>query len=293
MGVSVWFCERMERSKIMTEPLLVGIDEVIIGTRHRQSLGDLSDLIASIDDVGLLHPIVMTSSFELVAGQRRLEAVRQLGHLEIDARILPLSPAEMLRAEFDENTVRMDFRPSEAVALGRKLEEEVAKQAAERKASTQAQPGEQVGDSIGGGKLPPPKGKTRDIVGKAIGMGGSTYQSAKRVVAAAEKDPEKFGHLVEKMDNTGFVSPAAQELKQPPSPDQPRPPPGTRPNQRPHAPAGTIVENITNGLHASVVALNKVSLNGASNEEVAGWIGDLEDPLRLIRKIIRTWKEHA
>ena len=65
--------------------------------------------------------------------------------------------------------------------MGRTLEVEVAKQAAERKASTQAQPGEQVGSkSIGGGDLPPPKGDTRDIVGHAVGMGGSTYQRAKQ-----------------------------------------------------------------------------------------------------------------
>jgi len=121
----------------VTESLLIDIDKITVPNRARQSLGDLQSLVDSIDDVGLLHPIVVTNSFELVAGERRLEAVRQLGHLEIAARILPLSPSEMLRAEFDENTVRMDFRPSEAVALGRRLEEEVeevASQAAQRKA---------------------------------------------------------------------------------------------------------------------------------------------------------------
>ena len=270
-----------------TEPLLIEVDKVIVGTRHRQSLGDLSTLIASIDDVGLLHPIVVTNSFELIAGQRRLEAVKQLGHLEIAARILPLSPAEMLRAEFDENTVRIDFLPSEAVALGRKLEEEVAKQAAQRKASTQAQPGK---GKVGAGNLPEPKGETRDIVGKAVGMGGSTYQHAKQVVQAAEDNPDEYGHLVEEMDTSGQVNSSYEKIRQPAAPPKPS---GSRSRQLPRAPAETIVANVVNSFHASIVALNKVSLNGVPNEEVAGWIGDLEDPLRHIRKTIRTWKEHA
>ena len=274
----------------MNEPLLIEIDKIQVGKRHRQSLGDLTDLIAWIDDVGLLHPIVVTDSFELVAGQRRLEAVRQLGHLEIDARILPLSPSEMLRAEFDENAVRMDFRPSEAVALGRRLEEEAAKQAAERRNQAEGRP---QGSKVSSGDLPQQKGATRDIVGKAVGMGGSTYQHAKQVVVAAEEDPEQWGHLVEEMDRTGQVASAYRQIKQPIPSVPPPTPPGPRPNQQPHAPAVEIVQNVSNGFHAAVAALNKVSLNGASNEEVAGWIGDLEDPLRLVRKTIRTWKEHA
>jgi len=54
--------------------------------------------------------------------------------------------------------------------VGRKLEEEVARQATERKASHGAAPGRPVNT---GGDSPQVKGQTRDIVGKAVGMGGS------------------------------------------------------------------------------------------------------------------------
>ena len=174
--------------------------------------------------------------------------------------------------------------------MGRVLEEEVAKRKVEESAANLKQ-----GDVVPRRDNLPhrEKGTTRDIVGKAVGMGGSTYQHAKQVVVAAENDPDQFGHLVEKMDRTGQVASAYRQIKQPAKTTTPKDPPGPRPNQVSHAPAGTIVKNITHGFHAAVIALNKVSLNGASNEEVAGWIGDLEDPLRLIRKIIRTWKEHA
>lgn len=55
--------------------------------------------------------------------------------------------------------------------------------------------------------------KTRDIVGKAAGMSGNTYDRAKKVVEAAESDPESYGDLVEKMDETGNVSGSLREVE--------------------------------------------------------------------------------
>jgi hypothetical protein len=48
-------------------------------------------------------------------------------------------------------------------------------------------------------------GKTRDRVAEAVGMSGRTYEKAKQVAEAAEKDPEPFGELREEMDATGKV----------------------------------------------------------------------------------------
>lgn len=184
---------------------LVDVDKIVVGHRYRLDLGDLGPLVESIDEVGLLHPIVITDSFELVAGQRRLEAVRKLGHLQIEAHVLPLTPAEMLRGEYDENTVRMDFRPSEKVALGRVLEEEVARQKAENRTANLPSQAGTVSDWE--------KGETREIVGRAVGVSGPTYQRAKAVVVAAESDPEQFGDLVDKMDETRNVVGTFRELK--------------------------------------------------------------------------------
>lgn len=267
---------RTRKSDDVSESILVSIDKIEVGVRHRRELGDLTDLMNSIEDVGLLHPIVLTDSYELVAGQRRLEAVKKLGHLDIEARILPLSTSDLLRAEHDENVVRLDFTPSEKVAIGRALETEVARQAKERM---------NLGPNATGSTQP----KTREIVGKAAGMSGNTYDRAKKVVEAAEADPEKFGDLVEKMDQTGNVSGTLRELKERQAQDAP----GPKPRMMPIAPGGQIVQNISHSLHAAVAALDKVVVNGASKEEVAGWIGDLEDPLRRIRQKLRSWKERV
>jgi ParB family transcriptional regulator, chromosome partitioning protein len=51
--------------------------DIEVNGRHRQDLGDLDDLAASIADVGLLQPLVVNGKGKLVAGVRRLEAVRK------------------------------------------------------------------------------------------------------------------------------------------------------------------------------------------------------------------------
>lgn len=52
-----------------------------------------------------------------------------------------LGRISLIKAERDENTCRKDFAPSEAVALGEKLEVFERKKAADRKKSTQAKVG--------------------------------------------------------------------------------------------------------------------------------------------------------
>jgi ParB-like chromosome segregation protein Spo0J len=48
------------------------ISEISIGHRHRQE--DIDALAASIEAIGLLHPVVVSQHGRLLAGQRRLMA---------------------------------------------------------------------------------------------------------------------------------------------------------------------------------------------------------------------------
>ena len=77
------------------------IDQVQIGYRYRKDLGDVRSLADSIAEVGLLHPIVVTPEGRLIAGQRRLEACRKLGWVEIPATVVDLLQAA--RGEAHEN----------------------------------------------------------------------------------------------------------------------------------------------------------------------------------------------
>ena len=64
------------------------------------------------------------------------------------------------------------------------------------------------------GNLPESKmGDTRDKLGAIVGMSGKTYETAKAVVEAAEKEPDKYSELVEQMDKTGKVAGAYRALR--------------------------------------------------------------------------------
>ena len=102
----------------MTETL--PITSIRIGDRHRKELHNIEDLAQSIADVGLLHPVVVTPDGELVAGQRRLAAVTKLGWASVPVTVVDID--EILLGEYAENTYREDFTPTEAVSIGRALE---------------------------------------------------------------------------------------------------------------------------------------------------------------------------
>ena len=71
-----------ESSQRMEKSATVRIDAVKLGDRHRRDLGDVNALVRSIQDIGLLHPIVITPDMELIAGARRLEAYRRIGRTD-------------------------------------------------------------------------------------------------------------------------------------------------------------------------------------------------------------------
>ena len=81
----------------------------------------------------------------------------------------------------------------------------------EQEAAEKRQKATQFG---GDGKFPgPPTGEVRDKIGEFAGVSGRTVDKIRDVVDASEKDPERFGHLVDEMDRTGKVSGAHRKLK--------------------------------------------------------------------------------
>jgi len=89
--------------------------------------GTSRSLAASIMQVGLLHPPVITSDNVLIAGARRVEAWRMLkGDSEcaepIPVRIVDI--ADIIKGEAAENFERKDFTLSEAVEIKRAIEPE-------------------------------------------------------------------------------------------------------------------------------------------------------------------------
>lgn len=193
------------------------VSDVKIGKRRRKSMGDIDSLVSSIQEVGLLHPIVVDGDDNLIVGYRRLEAFKKLERVEIPHRtVSTLVDALVTIAERDENTCREEYTPEEKLSLAEALEKIEKREAKER----QSVGGKTAGRSrpkIGSGKLPEPKGKsgsqTRDTVAKSVGWSGKTLDKAREVAQAAKNDPKAYGDLLNRMNKTGKVDPAYKEYR--------------------------------------------------------------------------------
>jgi ParB family transcriptional regulator, chromosome partitioning protein len=69
------------------------IAAIKVGKRYRRDLGDIDALAASIEDIGLLHPIIVDEQGFLLAGARRLAACKRLGWKKIPVNIVKAAAA--------------------------------------------------------------------------------------------------------------------------------------------------------------------------------------------------------
>lgn len=87
----------------------------------RQVMGDLSELIASIAEKGILEPLVVRQRgerFQIVAGERRYQASVQVGLRDLPVVIRDVDDTGMLELALIENLQRKDLTPfEEAEAL--------------------------------------------------------------------------------------------------------------------------------------------------------------------------------
>jgi ParB family chromosome partitioning protein len=87
----------------------------------RQVMGDLSELMASIAEKGIIEPLVVrhrNGRFQLIAGERRYQAAVQVGLRDVPVIIRESDDAEALEVALVENLQRKDLTPfEEAEAL--------------------------------------------------------------------------------------------------------------------------------------------------------------------------------
>ena len=90
--------------------MILKIKDVKIGQRVRDEYGDMQALADSIREHGLLHPIVVDSDYNLIAGCRRLLACDRIGLKEIEAKVMEdISEKELRILELEENIRRKDL----------------------------------------------------------------------------------------------------------------------------------------------------------------------------------------
>ena len=87
----------------------------------RQVMGDLSELIASIGEKGIIEPLVVRQRgerFQIIAGERRYQAATQVGLRELPVVIREVDDTEVIELALIENLQRKDLTPfEEAEAL--------------------------------------------------------------------------------------------------------------------------------------------------------------------------------
>ncbi len=87
----------------------------------RQAMGDLSELIASIGEKGIIEPLVLRqrgTRYQIIAGERRYQAAVQAGLLELPGVVRDVDETEMLEIALVENIQRKDltaFEEAEAM----------------------------------------------------------------------------------------------------------------------------------------------------------------------------------
>jgi ParB-like chromosome segregation protein Spo0J len=188
---------------------LRAINEIIVGDRHRKQAGDIAALAQNIDEIGLLHPVVIDPAGHLIAGARRLMAFQHLGRTMIPTTVVDLQ--KLVLGEYAENAFREAFTPTELVSILRDVESIERALAKERqKEHGGTAPGVPKNTS---GNFPEVNGRALDKIGKALGKDRKTIQKMAAVVEAAEADPEKFGKLQADMDRTGRADGPFKRLK--------------------------------------------------------------------------------
>jgi DNA modification methylase len=102
--------------KILIEKIKVSQD------RHRKDFDKIAELATSIEEFGLIEPIVIDQDFNLIAGERRLRAHVMLGRTEIEAvTISELDEWHRQALELEENIQRENLKWEEEVAAKLKI----------------------------------------------------------------------------------------------------------------------------------------------------------------------------
>lgn len=94
----------------------VAVDAVEVPEGRRELRG-VEELMASIQEVGLLNPITVSEDLRLIAGFHRLEAFRRLGRATVPVVVVGLDEMDATLAEIDENLMRSELTVLERAEL--------------------------------------------------------------------------------------------------------------------------------------------------------------------------------
>jgi ParB-like chromosome segregation protein Spo0J len=172
---------------------------------------DFEELKQSIADVGLIHPVEVTPAeteglFELVEGERRVNACRELGWSEIPAVVRTRDKLQREQVEIEENLRRKDYSSTERhLALARLAK---IKAAISKPGRPQALAPEQIEKA----KQLREQGKSISEIAGEFGVGKATVKRYLEKHGPTVQLPSESGEkIVPKRFQLGTVSSAGQQ----------------------------------------------------------------------------------
>lgn len=281
------------------------IDRIEVTDRHRIDFGDIGSLADSIGNIGLIHHVVVTPNNELIAGARRLAAMKSLGWEMIPVTVIQTlaDATDRLLAERDENVCRKDFTASELIAIGRRLEDLERPAAKDRQREAGRRFGKGVHSSSSDDDKLKPNRVTNRAVGKALGISQTGYERLK-VIDNATRDPNEeiataareqlalldhgeatlggATNFIRALRNRPVVDDDEEPVVVEPEPELPSKPKGG------HRPSHLkILTNIVNTIDGFAMVLEDIEeINSTVNEEEARRLtSDLNRQIKSLNKI--------
>ncbi len=166
----------------------------------RQVMGDLSELMASVAEKGIIEPLIVRqrgSRYQIIAGERRYHAAVQVGLRDVPVIVREVDDAEVMELALVENLQRKDLTAFE--------EAEALHQLAHRCGYTHEDMARKLGksrtsitESLSLQSMPP---EVRNLCRLADITAKSTLLQIVR-----QSDPQKMVALIEKMTTQGATT---------------------------------------------------------------------------------------
>jgi ParB family chromosome partitioning protein len=199
------------------------IDSISVGVRHRQDPGELTALMRSIEEVGLLQPVTVTPDGVLICGWRRLEALRRLGRrtLSVWVRSGISDQLSHLLAQQDENEQRKPLSPVETARLYAEIKMLEKEDGQRRMAATQFGGAGRDDEAAGSGESPEPCGDSRTRAAQKL-TGKDSWQRLEQTnwiesiaedAALGESVREFASNMLNEIEDGAPVSPAYKRVK--------------------------------------------------------------------------------
>jgi ParB family chromosome partitioning protein len=185
--------------------MLIDINKIKVSDRIRKDFGNIQELADDIKENGLINPPVVTPEYDLIAGERRLRAMKLLGYEQVEVRIMSVQDAlHQLKLEISENENRKDFSFSEKMQWAEQLKAEYEKIAKANSLNNL--------ENLSSGKHLPlgEVGRVRDKIAEDLNLGsGEQFRKAEYIKQNADEE------LIKALDEGQLsVNAAYKQLKE-------------------------------------------------------------------------------